>query len=457
MPFWANGLVLTVVWLTVVLGAAALLTRLPGMSRVQVPTSIVAGFIGLMLGPSVLGLVPFDREALEALVYHGLAIVFIAVSLQEPKSGARTDEARSYAFTVATMNILQAIVGLAFVLVWTALAFKLHPGFGLMLPLGFQQGPGQALSLGTAWESVGMIDGGAIGLIFAAAGFVHCVLLGVPLVMIGRARGWLDPESWSEPASGEETDGSKSGSGGLEPLTAQLAAVGACYAFTYLFLSVVTPRVSPQDAAMLWGFHFILGSVFALLGRFAIGRLPVPSPLDRDLQGRIAAVAVDFTTAGAIAAVQVDVLQQWAVPVLLLTTLGGVFTLLSCLWISARAFPAAPFEHALVLFGSSTGTVPTGLALLRTVDPELRSPAPRTTVLGSSMALILAAPLLIVVIKMPITGWPESYPSAVYTTLGVLLAYQFALLVAWRWMAPLQLGDRPLALWPRRVGEDPPP
>ena len=101
-----------------------------------------------------------------------------------------------------------------------------------------------------------------------------------------------------------------------------------------------------------------------------------------------------------------------------------------------------------MLFGSSTGTVPTGLALLRTVDPELRSPAPRTTVLGASMALILAAPLLLVVIKMPIAGWPESYPSAVYTTLGVLLAYQVAILVGWRWLAPLRLGKQPWALWP---------
>ena len=62
-----------------------------------------------------------------------------------------------------------------------------------------------------------MIDGGGIGLIFAATGFVHCVLLGVPLVMVGRARGWLSPETYAEPSS---TTNTSSISSSRSPLSA---------------------------------------------------------------------------------------------------------------------------------------------------------------------------------------------------------------------------------------------
>ena len=41
------------------------------------------------------------------------------------------------------------------------------------MPLGFNQGPGQALSFGRAWESSGLVDGGDIGIIM-----LHWVLFG---------------------------------------------------------------------------------------------------------------------------------------------------------------------------------------------------------------------------------------------------------------------------------------
>src|SRR5690554_5089066 len=50
-----------------------------------IPIPIIAGFIGLLLGKEALGLAPLAKERLGDIVYHLMAIGFIALSLQERK------------------------------------------------------------------------------------------------------------------------------------------------------------------------------------------------------------------------------------------------------------------------------------------------------------------------------------------------------------------------------------
>ena len=195
MRFWELPAVPTVLILAVLLlGASALRRSVPFLRKLGIPDSMVAGFAGLVLGSSALELLPLDVETLELIVYHGLAVIFIAVGLQEPVKTKGGGGARSVAFALPVFAALQGLVGISL-----ALALSVHPGFGSLLPLGFQQGPGQALSLGEAWEPTGLVDGGQVGLIIAAAGFAWAVFIGVPLVAIGRRLGWTSP-----PPTGEE-------------------------------------------------------------------------------------------------------------------------------------------------------------------------------------------------------------------------------------------------------------
>src|SRR5690606_16540646 len=124
----------------------------------------------------------------------------------------------------------------------------------------------------------------------------------------------------------------------------------------------------------LWGLHFIFGSLLAIGLRRGARRVGHDRSFHDGMLARISVVAVEITTAGAIAAVRLEVLGTWLVPILIMTAVAGTLTLLGCLWLARRAFPEAPFAHALVLFGMGTGTVSTGLALLRMLDPELRGP-----------------------------------------------------------------------------------
>lgn len=460
MQYWQSGIVFDLLILAVLLGLAMLLVRTFGvLRRLAVPHAIVAGLLGLALGPSGAGLLPTDIEAMELIVYHAFAIMFIAVGLQAAPRARKPGSAMSLAVGNATIGVLQAIVGLAFVALWIFVVQPLHPGFGLMITLGFQQGPGQALSLGGAWEQAGMVDGAQIGLIFATLGFLYCIGLGVPMVAIARRRGWLTPLEDVAPGSTEERattrDPSRAEpSARHEPLSLSLVIVACVYLAVF---GIITGAVSllPEGSklgATFWGLHFIVGSLLAIALRFVARRTGRDGPFRDDMLARISVVAVDITTAGAIAAVKLSVLGAWLLPILIMTAMAGVLTLLGCLWLARRAFPEAPFSHALVLFGMGTGTVSTGLALLRMLDPELRGTVARNSVLGATASVPFNAPLFLLVLPITAGLWSEGTAVALGAPLAILAGYLVLLLVSWRLFTPLRLLRPWRSPWPPDPG-----
>jgi ESS family glutamate:Na+ symporter len=171
-----------------------------------------------------------------------------------------------------------------------------------------------------------------------------------------------------------------------------------------------------------------------------------------DLLAALSGLAVDLTAVAALSSLEVDALTGQLAPVLVLTTLGGLATLLAVLWLARRAFPDAPFEHAVLMFGTATGTLPTGLALLRVVDPHLRSPAPSSAVIGSALAIPSVAPMLLGLHPLAVEGWRSGRPGWIWASLALLLAFGGLTLLAWARWGGLRAAWRPLSLWPT---EDP--
>ncbi len=454
MLFWESGLVFNVLLIAGFLGVASLLRRaIKPLQTLAIPACIMAGVLGLALGPGGADAVSYDYGMLESMVYHGLAIIFIAIGLQKPAKGMRAGGAASMAFAIPTMAVFQGFIGLGTVLVMGYVAGEMmHPGIGLMLPLGFSQGPGQALSMGKAWEASGMEQGAQVGLIIAVLGYGWSILVGIPLVAWGRKKGLFKPPGERQDVQLDEDDEPlpPPTPGALEHVTIHLMMVGVIYLLAYgaleLLASVLASK--PQFAAMIWGFHFLFGLFLALGVRRFMNRFPDLTPkLDNRLLGNITGVTVDIITCAALMAVQIEVFKAHWLPIMIITTLGGGLTLVVLLWIVGRAFPEAPFEHCVLLFGMMTGTLPMGLALLRILDPELRGVAPINAILGSAGALVLGAPLLLVVLPMPVASWPDNYPSGGWLAIGVMTIYLALILFGWWKFGPLRMA-KPLArLW----------
>ncbi len=112
----------------------------------------------------------------------------------------------------------------------------------------------------------------------------------------------------------------------------------------------------------------------------------------------------------------------------------------------AARFPEAPFAHALVLFGMGTGTLPTGLALLRLLDRRLPRVVARNAVIGATASVPFNAQVLIPLVAVP--QWSQDTAAAVGIPLAGLVVHLGALVVSWRLFTPFRL-LRPLASpWP---------
>lgn len=458
MSFWTGGFVTDLLIVIALVAVAATLRRsIAPLRRFGVPDALVAGFIGLILGPSGLQWLSFDPENFKSIVYHGLALIFITVSLQAPAKGPKTGTAKSIAFAIPIVISFQAFLGLGLVLAWnlaTADPSAIHPGMGLLLPLGFSQGPGASMTLGTGWEEHGFVEGGQLGLIFSTVGFAWCCFMGVGIVTYARMRGWVNFEAaQAEVAASEEagaTGKRRLAPGSLEPLMAQVVAMSVVYLAVYGLLTLLTPLVPPKHVNTLWAFHFIFGTALAILSRIGVAKLfsEEENPLDDVLLARMSSVIVDLTTACALAAVSLSVVAQWLVPIIVFTTLCGVMTLYIVLWISKRAFTQLSFHHAIITFGALTGTATTGMALLRMLDPELRTQTARNYVMGSAGASFLALPML-ALIPFAVVGWPETYPTRVFKLMGLLSAYSFALVLIWRKTTSFRFSRPWLSPWPK--------
>ena len=457
MQYWAGSFVQDLLIIISLIAVAAGLRRVIGpLARLGMPDALLAGALGIVFGPTVLDVLPFNAENLELAIYHALALVFIAVSLQAPPPGERSGATRSLIFAIPIIATLQAIVGVGCVLIWNAVSGEpsLHTGFGVMLPLGFNQGPGPAMTFGSAWEAdAGMVDGAQIGLIMAVVGYAWCCVVGVTFVVLGRRWGWTETPGRDEEGEAarqkeqgvaqlERPPAKRAKLGGLEPLSAQIVAIALVYLATWLVISVLPPAVQDRAAP----FHFMIATVLALAARPLAARLPEGGPLDDDLLARISSVIVDVATCAALAAVSVTVLGEYLWPILVVSTAGGVTTGFVCLWMARRAFPKRPFEHLIITYGALTGTATTGMALLRMLDPQLTGPSARNYVLAVPLASILALPLILVV-PYPVTDFPGDYPGSALIFVAGLAAYVVVVALAWRLLSPMRFGTKPWKIW----------
>ena len=464
MEFWQSRIIQTGLALVVLLIigelARAAAARFSGSSKAGIPASILAGAIGLLLGPEVIGLVDLDRQVLETVVYFGLGVVFIAVGLKEPAAGKAEARAgiKSFALGVPVMISVQLGIGIALVMALRTVGSDVHPGVGVMLPLGFEEGPGQALALGSVWEDQnGMAAGRQIGLIVAAVGFAWAVVIGVPMVIWGQRRGLLAKHA-HEALEGQTSASAPDSmvtheptlaAGSLDILTRQVVAIGLCLLLTYFVCFGLSSALAsmPDIAAVIWGFHFIIGAIIAMMLRPLLKRLPQGTPLHDPTLTKLSGIGVDVMTCSAIAAIEIAVFRDHLLPIMLITTVGGIVTLLMCLWFSSRAFPDAPFEHAVVWFGTSTGTLPMGLALLRIVDPHFKTTAPISAVLGSAASVPLGAIALMVLVPASVSTFPEHYPGAGWLFALAAFAFAAVIVLAWARFAGLKLTTAPMKLW----------
>lgn len=416
--------------------------------RFLIPTSILAGGIGLIMGPEILGWVPINSENLEIIIYHLMAIGFIALTLKERNHTMNVTSFKTGLIIVGTY-LIQGIVGFSITLglLYTILP-DIFPPLGLLLPLGFGQGPGQSFSIGKQWESLGFLNGGQIGLTIATLGFLWACIGGVILINILVKKKGYTPHQLHPFDGSMISDESEGGeiplSSGLDKITVQFFLIGIVYLMTYLTLKGLTFVLTPMGtfgqtmAQLFWGFHFIIGTLYAMLLRLLYDFFLKDNPTLKNypnnyLLQRISGVCFDFMITASISAISIRVVQNYLLPISMVTITGALATIFFVLYVSKKQFPKNSTEHALALYGMLTGTISTGLALLKEVDPQFKTQVAENLVLGSAVGLMFGLPLMMI-LNIPIVGYVQQNPTMYMYTLITFVLYLGLILLLLRFI-----------------------
>ena len=403
-----------------------------------IPNAIIAGFIGLLLGPQFLKLVSFNSDHLGTIIYHLMSVGFISLALKDRNTTKSKDIVNTGIFIV-NGYVLQGIVGfgLSLFMAYTFLP-DLFPVFGMLLPLGYGQGAGQAFSMGKQWETLGFVNGGNIGLSVAAMGLLWACIGGIPLMNYLIKKSKLKPGYLTKGAASNAPEKvmKKEDIGDTESVdgfTIQLFTIGIIYLATYLVLEGLSRILvnfgtfGNTLSTMLWGFSFIIATLLAILFRFIYDFLRKKKVIVREytsnfLLERISGGAFDFMITASIAAISISILKQYLVPTLVIGMIGGIVTTIYIIFVCKRIYKTDVLENMLALYGNLTGVVSTGLALVKEIDPNLESSATKNLVLGSGAGLFVGFPMMML-LNVPVVGFVTNNPTLyLYTMLG-LVAY----------------------------------
>lgn len=418
--------------------AIVLKKTIPYLQRFIIPNAILAGFVGLILGPNILNIVPLEVDRLGDIIYHLMAIGFISLSLRRVNN-RKTWNSINAGFIIVSGYLVQGLLGFIMTLSWNAFDRAVSPLMGLFLPLGFGQGPGQAFAIGAQWEELGMVNGSAIGLTVAAAGFAWATVGGIIILnfLVKRKTGFGEIKVVPK----KEVVVRDFEFSAIDGATIQLVFIGTIYLCVFGFLTLASNLLAGLGefgqtfSTLLWGFHFVFGAIAGFAVRGFYERLLERGMVKEDylnnfLLQRISGGVFDFMVAAAISAVAFSRIADVFIPLLILTFLGGLVTFLYLSLVIRRAFPENSFANLIGMFGMLTGTISTGVALLREVDPGMETGAAENLVLGSGFGIMLGLPMM-ALLNLPVMGFVTGNPLYYYIFLALMIIYGAGMLTVW--------------------------
>ena len=346
------------------------------------PASMIAGFLGLFLGKQFLNILPFSASAGS---YTGVLIIIIfgVVGLNgfSGFGGSMGKRLLGYTMYRNVIYFIQFALGIAACLtIVKAVAPSINPAFGMLMASGFTGGHGTAAAVGKTLADLGWAEAGDLGMTFATVGILTGIFGGLAFIKVGTKRGWTayikdfkyvsgDMKTGliakeNRTSMGEETTSSVS----LESLAFHLSLVllisGGGYLLNSRVIAVYLVKGAPDFTVA-----FIVGLIFFLL----LQKTPVYDYMDKSVNSRISGTATDYLVFFGVAMINVQVIVDYAVPLLIEILVGFVCVFLTMLPLGSSMSNKSWLERSIFCFGYSTGVFAIGFVLLRIVDPENKS------------------------------------------------------------------------------------
>ena len=396
----------------------------PFLRKGNVPSALIGGLLLFLFNLMVEAICKgqgveyqlIDKRIMQIITYHALAIGFIAMSLKIMKkdnNGSFFEAIKNGAITGGTY-MLQAAVGILLSLVFFWAGSSLFFDAGVLLPLGFGQGPGNALTWDinfTAMDTNTFNGQGSVGLTIASIGFIVASIVGVIYINIFKHKKEIVlKEKLDEARTLEEfiEDHEIEDSDSIDKTSIQIALVAVGYALSFGIMVFFAKLTEWTNVALFnsvaWGFNFIWGVISANIVKLIVTFLYKKKVLKKKYinnyqMDRISGFAFDMMIVAGVAAIDIKVVAEYAWFIVALCVLGTIVTIIYVRLMAKLCFKDYQHEAFLVNFGTLTGTASNGMIFLREVDPNYETPMNNIFIVSQLPAMIFVAPLLLLLNK----------------------------------------------------------
>ena len=413
------------VWFTIVQIAFILIFLLignairrlvPFFKKGNIPSALIGGLLLFLfeIGLKAAGHNIIDKRVMQIVTYHALAIGFIAMSLKvmkKNKSSTILSSIQNGALTGGTY-MLQGVVGILISLIFFWAGSSLFYDSGVLLPLGFGQGPGNALTWDINFTNMdNSFNGqGSVGLTIASIGFIVASIVGVTYTYIYKRKGEIVSRKANIVTSVEkyEDENEIEDSDSVDKFSIQIALVFVSYALAFgimIFFYYLSQWTGIKlFNSIAWGFNFIWGVIAANVIKLIFTSLRKKRVLKQKYinnyqMDRISGFAFDIMIVAGVAAIDIKVLSDYVWFIVAVCAAGTIVTLIYIRMMTKICFKDAQHEFFLVNFGALTGTASNGMIFLREVDPNYETNASDVYITSQLPAMVFVAPLLLLLNK----------------------------------------------------------
>ena len=390
----------------------------PFLKKSFIPSSLIGGLILLLINifcKRVLNFPIIDIDLMKIITYHALAIGFIAMTLRTNKNVQKKKLAIKgvqNGLITGGVYMLQAAFGILAVLIFF-FAGKLVEGqsifydSGVILPLSFGQGPGNALTWGSNFSNPDhmadissdglMTGGGDFGLALATIGFIVASVVGVAYINFYRIRGKITRQEEDNLDEEIEFVSDEEVSKRSANLGIQLGLIGIAYVATFGIMCALS--FSDFTSSIAWGFNFIFGVLTANLVKLIVNFFHKKNVIKNEIinnrqMSKVSDFAFDLMIIAGVAAIDIENIADYIWVIVVLCIVGTIVTFIYVKLMARFLFKDLEHDMFLVNFGTLTGTASNGMILLRESDPHFQRESASIFIVSQLPAMLAVAPLL---------------------------------------------------------------
>lgn len=363
------------------------------LQRFFIPSSLVAGCIGLILGPQVLDTIPATvAQEWSQLPKYLINVVFAGLFLgkvipDRKKIWKMSGPMIAFGNTLAWGQYVLGCLVTLFVLIPL---FDANPLTAALMEISFEGGHGTAAGLAPTFEQLGWAEGTDIALTIATISILCAVLIGIFLVN-WRARHSGNTKSKTADLERRQKQMIRSGYNLLRlgeklstnpkaiaiNLLAFAFSIGIGWLLWQGFIIAEEALLAPVTDIRFFKYlpMFPLAMIGGLILQMILRKLGKQTLIQRRTAEIISAIALDVLIASAVATISLNVLRDELPTVIILSVVGVIWIVLAFLVLAPLMFRSFWFEKGLTNMGQSMGMTATGLLLQKLVDPSNHSKA----------------------------------------------------------------------------------